>query len=159
MNPLLLTLIIILVVLTAGLIVLYFVGRRMQKKQEEHQAQIQAMKQPVTMLVIDKKIMKLKEAGLPQAVIDQTPKYLRRSRVPVVKAKVGPQTLSLIADQNVYDIIPTRTNVKAMVSGIYIVEVKSMKGGKPLEKPTKKKGFLRRTMDSLQTKAGAKPVK
>ena len=159
MNPVMITLIIILVVLTAGLVALYFIGRRMQKRQEEQQAQIQAAKQPVTMLVIDKKIMKLKEAGLPQAVVDQTPKYLRRSKVPVVKAKVGPQTLTLIADQNVFDIIPTKTNVRAMVSGIYIVEVKTVKGGKPLEKPAKKKGFLRRAMDSLQEKAGAKPVK
>ena len=40
-------------------------GRKMQKKQEEQQQQIEAYKQNVTMLVIDKKIMKLKEAGLP----------------------------------------------------------------------------------------------
>lgn len=32
--------------------------------------------------------MKLKDSGLPQIVIDNTPKYLRRSKVPVVKAKV-----------------------------------------------------------------------
>ena len=55
--------------------------------------QLEAMKQQVTMLIIDKKRMKLKDAGLPQMVIDQTPKYLRGSKLPIVKAKVGPRIM------------------------------------------------------------------
>ena len=80
---------VILVILIVALVVLYFLGRRLQKKQAASQEQMEAAKQTVSMLVIDKKMMRLKEAGLPQIVIDQTPKLMRRSKVPIVKAKVG----------------------------------------------------------------------
>ena len=46
-------LLIILVILIAVLVVLYFLGKRAQKKQEENQAQIEAAKQTVNMLIID----------------------------------------------------------------------------------------------------------
>ena len=52
---------IVLGVLLVITIVLYFLGRKAQKKQEEQQAQIDAAKQTVSMLVIDKKKMKLKD--------------------------------------------------------------------------------------------------
>ena len=78
--------IVILAVMVIALIVLYFVGKKMQKKQEENNAMLQANKQYASMLIIDKKRMKLKDAGLPQAVIDQTPKALRGSKMPIVKA-------------------------------------------------------------------------
>ena len=83
-------LLIILVIVVAVLAVLYFVGKRMEKKQAEQQEQMEAMKQQVSMLIIDKKKLKLKESGLPQMVIDQTPKYMRRAKLPIVKAKIGP---------------------------------------------------------------------
>ena len=52
---------IILAVLAIALVVLFFLGRKAQKRQEEQQAQIEAMKQTVSMLVIDKKRMKIKK--------------------------------------------------------------------------------------------------
>lgn len=94
----------ILAVLIIAVVVLYFLGKKAQKKQEEQQAQIEANKQSVTMLIIDKKRMPLKDSGLPQFVIDQTPKYLRRSKMPIVKAKVGPQMMSLICDEKIFEI-------------------------------------------------------
>ena len=63
-------LLIIVIILAVVLAVLYFLGKKAQKKQEAQQAQIEASKQTVSMLVIDKKRMPLKEAGLPQMVID-----------------------------------------------------------------------------------------
>ena len=62
-------LIVILIVLVVAFIVLYFLGRKAQKKQAIQQEQIEAAKQTVSMLVIDKKKMKIKESGLPQMVI------------------------------------------------------------------------------------------
>ncbi|MDO5456678.1 MAG: hypothetical protein Q4F25_07175 [Eubacteriales bacterium] len=152
-------LIVILVILAGAAVGLYFLGKRMEKKQAESQAQIQASKQPVTMLVIDKKMLKLKESGLPEEVIKQTPWYAKRSKVPIVKAKVGPQFVNLIADEKIFDLIPVKKQVKAMVSGLYIVEVKGLRGTKLTSDSTVKKGWWRRTMDKLQEKAGAKPVK
>ena len=48
MNTVTIILLVILVILTGILIALYFTGKRLQKKQAENQAQIEAMKQPAT---------------------------------------------------------------------------------------------------------------
>ena len=125
-------LLVILAVLIITLVVLYFLGKKAQKKQEEQQQQINAMEQTVSMLNIDKKRMKIKESGLPQAVIDQTPKLMRGSKLPIVKAKVGPQILSLVSDEKIFDSIPVKKEVKAVVSGIYITEVKGLHGKQPV---------------------------
>ena len=143
-------LLIILLVLIAILAVLYFLGKRAQKKQEEQQAQIEAAKQTIHMLIIDKKRLPIKQSGLPQMVIDQTPKLMRRSKLPIVKAKVGPKIVTLVADEQVFDLIPVKKEVKATVSGIYITAVKGMRG--PLDTPPVKKGF----MAKLRAKAAGK---
>ena len=148
----------IMAVLIVAIVVLYFLGRNMQKKQEAQQAQIEAMKQTVSMLIIDKKRMKIKDAGLPQAVVEQTPKLLRGSKLPVVKAKVGPQIMTLVCDAKIFDMVPVKKEVKATVSGIYITEVKGLHG-KPIAAPQKKKGFFKRALEKAQEKAGAKPIK
>lgn len=153
-----LVLLIILIVLIVAIVVLYFLGRKAQKKQEEQQKQIEAYKQHVNMLVIDKKRMKLKEAGLPQAVIDGTPKLMRNSKLPIVKAKIGPQIVSLVCEESIFDMVPVKKEVKATVSGIYLTSVKGMRGALP-QAPAKKKGWWKRNIEKLQEKAGAKPVK
>ena len=136
-------LIVILVILLAGLVALYFWGNKLQRKQREQQVQLEAMAQTVSILVIDKKRLKIKESGLPQVVIDQTPKYMRRSKVPVVKAKIGPKIMTLIADEKVFELIPVKKECKVVVSGIYITAIKSARGG--LEQPApKKKGLFAR---------------
>lgn len=158
MNTWTIVVLCILAVLIIAIVALYFLGRKMQKKQDESQAQIEAMKQTVSMLIIDKKRMKLKDAGLPQAVIEQTPKLLRNSKLPVVKAKVGPQIMSLISDEKIFDSIPVKKEVKAVVSGIYITDVKGLHGKQaPVEQ--KKKGFFKRAIEKAQEKAGATPIK
>ena len=112
MSTLTIVLLVILVVLIAALIALYFFGKKAQKKQEEQQAQIEAAKQTVSMLIIDKKRLPLKESGLPQMVIDQAPKLMRRSKLPIVKAKVGPKIMTLMCDASIYDLIPVTFAVK-----------------------------------------------
>ena len=131
-------LIVIAVVLVGIMIGLYFFGKKMQKRQAEQDEQIAQHKQTVTMLIIDKKMMKLKDAGLPQAVIAQTPKLMRGSKLPIVKAKVGPQILSLVCDAKIFDSIPVKKEVKASVSGIYITDVKGIRGNNKAEDPKKK---------------------
>lgn len=151
-------LLIILAVLVILLVVLYFLGKKAQKRQNEQQQQIDAMKQTMSMLIIDKKRMKMKDAGLPQAVMAQAPKLMRRTKLPIVKAKVGPQILSLVCEEKIFDSVPVKKEVKAVVSGIYITDVKGLHG-KPIVAPPKKKGFFKRALESAQEKAGAKPVK
>ena len=151
-------LLIILVVLVVALVVLYFLGKKAQEKQAAQQAQIDAAKQTVNMLIIDKKKMKLKDSGLPAAVLEQTPKYLRGAKFPIVKAKVGPQVMSLIADAAIFDSIPVKKEVKATVSGIYITDVKGLRGVLN-QTTTKKKGKFKAWVEKMQEKAGAKPLK
>lgn len=133
-------LLIILVVLIAAIVALYFLGKKAQKKREEQEAQIAAAAQTIHMLVIDKKKMRLKDAGLPAQVLAQTPKMLRRSKMPIVKAKIGPKVTTLICDSAVFDLVPVKKEVRAVVSGLYITGVKGVRGS--LETPPKKKGFF-----------------
>lgn len=62
MSTVTIVLLVILVILIAAVIALYFFGKKAQKKQDEQQAQIQANKQTVSMLIIDKKRMPLKDS-------------------------------------------------------------------------------------------------
>ena len=149
---------VIMAILIAAIVTLYILGKKAQKKQAEQQAFMEANKQTVSMLIIDKKRMKIKESGLPQAVIDQTPKLMRNTKLPIVKVKVGPQIMNLISDEKIFDAIPLKKEVKATVSGIYITGVKGLHGKIEVE-PPKKKGFFKRMMEAAQEKAGAKPVK
>ena len=158
MSPFIITLLVIVIVLAIVIAVLYFLGKKAQKKQAEQQELLEANKQTVSMLIIDKKRMKLKDAGLPQMVIDQAPKMMRGSKLPIVKAKVGPQIMSLICDEKIFDNVPVKKEVKAVVSGIYVLDVKGLHG-KVEAAPEKKKGFFKRLVATAQEKAGAKPVK
>ena len=116
-------LLVILIILVIALVVLYFVGRKMQRKQAAQQEQMEAAKQSVSMLVIDKKI---------------------------VKAKVGPRIMTLVADSAIFDTIPVKKEIKAVISGIYIMEVRGVRG--PLDTPPKKKSMMQKLRAKL-TKA------
>ena len=143
LNTVLNILLVILIIAAIVLAILYFLGNKLQKRQLEQQQMLDAAAQTVSLLVIDKKKLKLTQAGLPKMVVDQTPKYMRRMKMPFVKAKVGPRIMTLIADPKVYEILPVKKEVKAVVSGIYITEIKSVRGG-AIPAPPKKKGFFAR---------------
>ena len=142
MSTFTIVLLVILIVLIVACVVLYFLGKKAEKRQAEQQEQLDAVAQTVSMLIIDKGKMRMKDAGLPAIVLENTPKYLRRSKVPVVKAKVGPKIMTLMCDAQIYPLIPVKKEVKATVSGIYITAVKGLRG--PLETLQKKKGFFAR---------------
>jgi hypothetical protein len=68
----------------------------------------------------------MKDANLPKMVMDQAPKRYRKAKLPIVKAKVGPQIMTLICDESIYDDVPQHGEVKAMLSGIYISSVRTL---------------------------------
>ena len=150
--------IIVAVIVVALIVVLTILGKRYQKKNAEQQEQMEAAKQQVTMFIISKKRLKLNEAGLPPQVMASTPKLMRRSKLPIIKAKIGSQVMNLVCDAKIFDSVPEKKEVKATVSGIYVTEVKGLRG-KPLLKQEKKKGFFARAIAAAQEKAGAKPIK
>jgi hypothetical protein len=147
MKTTIIVLLVILVILIAVIAVLAILGKRMEKKKAEQDAQMEAVAQTIPLLVIDKRKMKLVDAGLPQAVIDQTPKMMRRSKMPVVKAKVGPRVTTFLCDPEVFDQIPVKQQIKATVSGLYITGVRGMRG--PLDVPQKKKGFMAKLKEKV----------
>ena len=147
-------LIIVAVILIGGLIALYIVGNKLQKKQSAQKEMMKEQAQPVTMLVIDKKMLPMKDAGLPKMVMEQTPKRYQKAKLPIAKVKVGPQIMNMICDDAIFDELPTRGEVKAMVSGIYIISVKSVRGKKVAQEEEtgkkKKKGNWRTRMRKRQ---------
>ncbi len=133
----------ILAVVLVAFIVLMIVGARLQKKANSQQEALANAAQTVSMLIIDKKKLKITEANLPKVVTDQVPKYARRAKFPIVKARVvggGSKPMNLIADAAVFDILPVGKECKVVVSGIYITEIKSVRGG-VIPAPPKKKGL------------------
>ena len=101
-------LLVIIVILAILLVVLYILGSRMQKRQAEQQTMIDASKQTVSILAIDKKKLKIGDSGLPKMVIDQTPWYMKWAKLPIVKAKIGPKVVTMIADEKVFLQLPHR---------------------------------------------------
>ena len=144
MSKITIVLLVILAVLLIALVVLYFLGKKAQKKQAEQEEMIAAAAQQVNILVIDKGKMKLKDAGFPSVVLENTPKYLRRSKVPVVKAKVGPKIMTLMCEEKVFEVLPVKKEAKVVLSGIYITGIKSVRGGIPEVAKKKKKGLFSR---------------
>ena len=88
MKPWIIVLI-VLAVIAVILGLLYYFGKKAQTKQAAQQEQMEAMKQTVSMLIIDKKKLRMKDSGLPQMVIDQTPKMMRRGSLEQPAKKNG----------------------------------------------------------------------
>lgn len=149
-----LTMIIVIVVALIIMFVLYKVGDKLQKKQNAQREQMAEAAQPMTMLIIDKKMLPLKDANLPKIVMEQTPKRYQKAKLPIAKVKVGPQIMNMICDDAIFDELPTKGEVKAMVSGIYIISVKSVRGKKVTQEEEtgkkKKKGNWRTRMRKRQ---------
>jgi hypothetical protein len=79
-------------------------------------------------------------------------------KAPLAKVKIGPQILTMFVDEKVFDSLPIKKEVKAEISGMYIISVKGMHGT-VIKKDEKKKGFFKRALEKAQEKAGATSVK
>lgn len=154
MSTHLIIFIITLVILLGLTIGLYFLGKRMEKQRAEQQEQIAATSQQVSLLIIDKKRMRLRDAGLPSAVMDAAPWYTKRAKVPIVKVKAGPQIMNLICAEEIFDEIPTKREVKATVSGLYLTGVRGLHGR--LNAEPVKKGWRARLAERLNKMTGSK---
>ena len=91
-------------------------------------------------------------ADLPEAIKEQTPFYLKWQKLPVVKAKIGPRMMTLIADPNVFEQLPKGKECKCSISGLYIRGIKSVRGGSIPKAPEKKKGILARAREMVSGK-------
>lgn len=148
---------IIAIVLAILLVVMYFLGKKLQKKQESQQEAMDAAAQQLTLYIIDMKMMKAMDANLPKIVTDQIPKYMRRAKLPIVKAKVGPKVMSLICDAKVFDTIAPKQEVKATVSGLYITAAKRIRG--PVVETDPKKRKEQKKQEKKEAKKAAREAK
>ena len=137
LSTLTIVLIAVTAVLLVAVLVLFLVGKRAEKKQDDQQKLMEENAQVVNVFVIDKKKMRLKDAGLPQVVIEQSPKLAKMAKLPIVKVKAGPRVMNLIADTKIWDQIVPKQDIKATVSGIYITKVQRLRS--PAAQPKKKK--------------------
>ena len=115
--------IIVAIVLAVVIFLLYKFSTKNYKKNIEAQDFIKANKQVASIYVIDKKFDKPTEKDLSKAVYSQLEGAAKKRKMCMVKAKVGPQIVTLITDKNVYDVIQTKKTVKVEISGLYIVGV------------------------------------
>ena len=108
-------------------VVVYFLNRWAGKRTAQHQEMVAQHKQTMSIYVIDKKKDKLTNANLPKAMTDQMPRMGKFMKMPLVKAKVGTQIMTLVCDENVFNALPIKKNVSVEMAGIYIVGMKGMK--------------------------------
>ena len=108
-------------------IAFYFLNKWASKKTSEQHDMVEQNKQTVSIYVIDKKKDKITNANLPKAMVDQVPRMGKLMKMPLVKVKVGPQIMTMVADKAVYDALPLKKTVSVEVAGAYIVGMKGMK--------------------------------
>ncbi len=127
----------IIIVLVVG--ALYFLNRAAYKKMDEQQALIDSTKMSATIYVIDKKRDKITNINLPKAARGQIPAYAKMMKMYFVKAKIGPQIVTLMCDKNVYNAVPLKKNIKAQISGMYLVDFVGLKTADQVKKEQKEK--------------------
>ena len=115
------------IILVIVFVVLYFLNKWAGRRMSDQQDMVERHKQPATIYVIDKKKDKLTNANLPKAMASQVPRMGRMMKMPLVKAKIGPQIMTLVCDKAVYEALPVKKNVTVELAGAYIVSMKGMK--------------------------------
>jgi len=106
---------------------LYFLNRWANKRAAQQQEMVAQHKQSATIYIIDKKKDKITNANFPKAMADQIPRMSKIMKVPLVKAKIGPQIMTLLCDDKVFAALPVKKTVSVEMAGLYIVGMKGMK--------------------------------
>lgn len=120
-------LIIILIIIIAGIIGYRFLRKKIQKKMDDQQVLVDQHKVSASILVLEKRKDKITNANIPKSVMEQIPKVYKIKKVPIVKAKIGPQVMDLLCDEDVFDKLPERKSVRVDLAGIFIAAIKQGK--------------------------------
>ncbi len=118
--------IIISVIVVIIIALMYHFGKKNYAKNLEAQSFINQYKTVTPILVIDKRLEKPSPQNLPKNIYEKLPKTAHIRKMPIVKAKVGPQITTLLCDKNVYDVLPNKKTIKVELAGIYISRVIGM---------------------------------
>jgi hypothetical protein len=119
---------IILGVVIAVIVAAYIIIRkRINKRVDDQKSLVDQHKVTTSILVLEKRMDKVTNTDLPKNVLEQIPKIYRVRKVPIVKAKIGPQVMDLMCDDKVFDKLPEKKSVKVDIAGIYIAGIKTGK--------------------------------
>ena len=116
-------LIIVSIILAVAVCVIFYVGKKNYAKNIEAQSFINQHKLVTPILLIDKRYDKPSEQNLPKNIYEKLNKTAKLRKMPIVKAKVGPQITTLLCDKNIYDNLAVKKTVKVELAGIYISNI------------------------------------
>ena len=142
--------IIVIVVLAVVLAIVYSLSRKNYKKVIEAEDFIKANKQVASIFVIDKKYEKPTEKNVGKLIYEKLENSAKRRKMCMIKAKVGPQIVTLICDKNLYDIIVPKKTIKVEISGLYIVNIVGVNLSNKKKKTWKEKLMLFTKSDSKE---------
>lgn len=147
-------LIIIIVVLALILVGLYFLNKKSMRRMIQAQDFIDQNRTTVQIFVIDKKQEKPSPTNLPKAVYEQMPKSAKMRKTNMVRAKVGPQIVTLLCDKPVYNVLPVKKSVKVDIAGMYIIGMKGLNLEDKKKKTFSEKmsASMNRTMEKQSSK-------
>ena len=118
----------IVLAVIVGLFIGYkILKKRMAKRVESQKALVNQHKVTTSIFVIEKKKAKLTDAKLPKQIVDQIPRIYKLRKMPLVIAKVGPQIVTLLCEEDVFKKIPDKKNVRVDLAGIFIVGINEKK--------------------------------
>ena len=154
-------LIIIIIVLAVAIFFAYRANRKAMSQMIQAQDFIDANRQAVQIFVIDKKNEKPSASNMPKAVFEQLPKKAKAKKAFLVRAKVGPQIVTLMCDKPVFNVMPVKKNVKVELAGMYIVGIVGMNLEDKKNKTWGEKlsASMNRTMQKESKKANEKAKK
>ncbi len=128
-------------------------GKKRQKESFEAQNLLEQHKMITPILVIEKRYEKPSPTNMPKSYYDRLPAKSRRNKYGILKAKVGPQIVTLFCDKPVYEVIVPKKTYKVELSGAIILGIEGMH----LEE--KKKKTLREKITVVAKQGEAEVVK
>ena len=125
---------IIAIVLVGVFFGVKFLRKRFKNRIEQQKTLVDQHKRTISIFVIEKKKAKITDANMPKMVVDQIPAIYKLKKMPLITAKVGPQIVTLLCEDKIYDQIPDKKNVTVDIAGIFIAAVKAMPTSKKKRK-------------------------
>ncbi|MCL1911565.1 MAG: hypothetical protein FWG13_05120 [Leptospirales bacterium] len=107
--------------------VFIFFRRKIRSRIDEQQSMVDQHKVSAQILILEKRKDKVANANIPKNIIDQIPRIYKIRKVPLVKAKVGPQVMDLLCDEAVFDKLPEKKTVQVDLAGIFIAGIRQKK--------------------------------
>ena len=108
----------------------FFLKKKMQAKMDTQKELVDQHKVAATILVLEKRMDRINNANIPKGVIEQIPKIYKLKKIPIVKAKIGPQVMDLLCEEDIFSKLPEKKSVNVEIAGIFIAGILKTGSGK-----------------------------